>query len=297
MNEHWFALINPTAGSRPLTQDAVEAHLRSRDIPATVIVSSTPEHLATSVSRAARTGIRRFVSIGGDGTAHHIVNAFSDQIQDSSQRFTLAIVAAGSGTDFIRTFGHSRNVAQAFDRLVDPDLYPIDLGRISGEFGTRVFLNAANLGVAAASAGVAGRLPDALGSLRYTAGFWLALARFTSGKIEAVVGRHRFDGEAINVVIANGQFFGGGMNVAPKATINDNVLDVQIFTGPKRQAFTIMPRVVRGSHLTHTGVRRFLGDTITLTVPRWWPIEADGEMLGFGSAEITTLPSAIDFIV
>ncbi|MCL1595134.1 MAG: YegS/Rv2252/BmrU family lipid kinase [Actinomycetia bacterium] len=296
MNDRWLALINPTAGRHQLTKHTVEECLRSRGIAATVVVSSSPAHLATTVSEAAHSGTRRFLSVGGDGTAHHIVNAFGGQIQATSDRFAIAIVAAGSGSDFIRTFGHSRNIEKAFDRLIDPDLYPVDLGTISGAFGTHLFLNAANLGVAAASADLAGRLPSTLGSLRYTAGFWLALASFGSGDVDVDVGRHNFHGEAINVVIANGQFFGGGMNVAPKASTNDNVLDVQVFTGRKRQAFTIMPRVVRGSHLTHSGVRRFLGDTISVSVPGSWPVEADGEALGFGSVEISTIPSAIDFV-
>jgi len=292
----WLAVVNPKAGRKSPSVLDIEYLLASRGIQASVVATESAEHLREVVSGAAASGTRHFLSVGGDGTAHHVVNGFGQFIPQSEERFVLAIVAAGSGSDFVRTFGHSRDIGLAIDRLAEPDLYPIDIGSISGSFGTRLFLNAANIGVAAASASVAERLPDRFGSLRYTAGFWLALARFTDAPVNVTVGRHEFSGEAINIVVANGQFFGGGMNVAPKATLVDGLLDVQVFRGPRRLAFSVMPRVVRGTHLTHTAVRRYVGDTISIVVPPSWPVETDGEILGAGSVTIETIASAIDFV-
>ena len=50
------------------------------------------------------------------------------------------------------------------------------------------------------------------------------------------------EGTAINVVAANAQFFGGGLNIAPKAMLTDGEFDVQVFTGPRRQVFSLLPR-------------------------------------------------------
>lgn len=292
----WFAVVNPDAGMRGPSVLDIESLLATRGIHASVLATESAEHLRELVFGAAASGTRHFLSVGGDGTAHHVVNGFARFIPESEVRFVLAIVAAGSGSDFVRTFGHSRDIELAIDRLAESDLYPIDIGSISGSFGTRLFLNAANVGVAAAAASVADRLPDWLGSLRYAAGFWLALARFTDAPVNVIVGRHEFSGEAINIVVANGQFFGGGMNVAPKATLVDGLLDVQVFKGPRRRAFSVMPRVIRGTHLTHTAVRRYVGDTISIVVPPSWPVETDGEILGKGSVRIETIASAIDFV-
>jgi len=292
----WFAVVNPNAGRTSPSVVDIESLLASRGIQASVGATESTDHLRELVSNAAASGTRHFLSVGGDGTAHHVVNGFAPFIPKGEDRFVLAIVAAGSGSDFVRTFGHSRDVGQAVDRLIEPDLYPIDIGSISGGFGTSLFLNAANVGVAAASASVANRLPDRFGALRYTVGFWLALARFTDAPVKVTVGKHEFSGNAINIVVANGQFFGGGMNVAPKATLVDGLLDVQVFRGPRRLAFSVMPRVVRGTHLSHTAVRRYIGDTITIAVPPTWPVETDGELLGTGSVSIGTIPSAIDFV-
>ena len=100
-----------------------------------------------------------------------------------------------------------------------------------------------------------------------------------------------------HVVVANGQFFGGGLNIAPRSVLSDGAMDVQIFRGCRRQAFSIMPRVLMGTHLSHSGVQRFSGSRISIEVPEAWPVEADGEILGSGDVEVEVLRDAIDFVI
>ncbi len=86
------------------------------------------------------------------------------------------------------------------------------------------------------------------------------------------------------------------MNVAPRATLVDGKLDVQVFKGPRRLALSVMPRVVKGTHLSHKAVRRYIGGAVTIDVPASWPVESDGEVLGTGSVTIRTISSAVDFV-
>ncbi len=264
-------------------------------LDATFREPSSLDHLGHLVNDAYAQGHRKFISVGGDGTAHWVLNALmADQDRD---RCALGVVPVGSGNDFVRTFGHGSGVHTALVRINDPDLYTIDVGRIEGSFGVRWFLNALNLGVAAASASTAGSMPRWMGSAKYTTAFWIALSRFSSGHVDAQIGRHRFKGEAINVVVANGQFFGGGLNIAPRSILTDGKFDVQVFSGPRRQAFAIMPRILVGAHLTHRAVRRYTGSSMRIDVPDRWPVEADGEILGRGGVKVQVLPQAIDFVV
>jgi diacylglycerol kinase family enzyme len=68
-----------------------------------------------------------------------------------------------------------------------------------------------------------------------------------------------------------------------------------VFAGPRRKAFTVMPRIIRGVHLTHKNVRRVIGTTAQIDVPDDWPVEADGEVLGTGSISVSVRPGAIEF--
>ena len=70
----------------------------------------------------------------------------------------------------------------------------------------------------------------------------------------------------------------GGL--APNATVMDGKFDLQVFHGPRRLAFSVMPRVVRGTHVRHPAVTRFSVPAFELECAPGWPVEADGELLG-----------------
>jgi YegS/Rv2252/BmrU family lipid kinase len=289
----WCVIVNPSAGHGSDLTTRTAAALQDHGINNELHVSESPAHLAELTRLGRRRGATRFAAVGGDGTAHLLINALLVDSWDAPP--TVAILPAGSGSDFIRTFALPKRLEDAVAHLDTDAVYPTDIGVLAGSFGTRRFLNAANVGVAAGAAEFAARLPSRLGGLRYTVGFWLTLARHRPAEVELTVGDRVFRGPAISIVMANGQYFGGGMNIAPRATVMDGLLDIQVFSGPRRQAFTVMPRVVRGLHLSHPGVRRFTGSQFTLESEVPLPVEADGEMIGTGSIRGWLEPAAIRF--
>ena len=226
---NWWVIVNPSAGSRREVKHRTRAALDARDLDYELRVSASARDVASCVAEGRTAGAGRFVSVGGDGTAHLVLNGMLAEPWDEPP--TLAILPAGSGSDFIRTFALPKRLEDAADHLLTDDLYRSDVGELSGEFGVLHFLNVADVGVAAASVGVAERLPRFVGNLRYGVGFWLALAGFPAAEIRLVAGRRSYEGPAINVVVANGQFFGGGMNVAPRAAVTDGLFDIQVFKG------------------------------------------------------------------
>ncbi len=289
----WWVIVNPAAGHGADITERTRVALRGRGIRNELWISESPAHLGELAKLGRQRGATRFASVGGDGTAHLLINALlSEPWRDPP---TVAILPAGSGSDFIRTFALPKRLEDAVAHLDTDAVYPTDIGVIQGSFGTRRFLNVADVGVAAGAAEFAARLPSRLGVLRYSAGFWLTLASHRPVAIELTVGDRTFLGPAINVVMANGQYFGGGLNIAPRATVMDGLLDIQVFSGPRRQAFSVMPRVIRGLHLSHPGVRRFIGSEFALESEVPLPVEADGEMIGSGSVKGWLEPGAIRF--
>lgn len=293
----WFGVVNPHAGSRGSPYDEVTSMADQLGLECTFRESESGDHIRSLVRNAIDGGATGIVSVGGDGTANLVLDALMNA--NSENRITLAIVSSGSGSDFVRTFGHKSTIGEGLSRLAgkDIDRYPVDVGLASGEFGKRYFLNALTIGVTAASVARADTFPRWVGSTRYTAAFWIALWSFPNAEISVRVDRHRFQDDAITVVVANGQFFGGGLNIAPRSILGDGEMDVQVFRGPRRQAFSVMPRVKMGTHLTHRGVQRFSGSNIHIDAPMNWPVEVDGEMLGWGSVSVEVVSNAIDFVI
>jgi YegS/Rv2252/BmrU family lipid kinase len=290
----WWVIVNPSAGRPEEILPRVRQVLTSHGIHAEIHESESPGHVDEIVAAGKAAGIRCFASVGGDGTAHLLLNALMSLDWDTPPG--LAILPAGSGSDFIRTFGLPRTIEGAATHLTTANWYSADVLEVIGEFGRVYSLNAVEAGVGAAAVGTAARMPRWVGERRYAIAFWATLPRFGWAEVKVTVDEHkRVSGKAIEIVVANGQFFGGGMNIAPRASVADGEADVQIFAGPRRKAFSVMPRVIRGMHLNHRNVQRLVGQTINITVPDHWPIEADGEMIGHGSISVTVLPAAIEF--
>ena len=279
-------IVNPAAGTgRDLTRQ-VESALEVRAIDYEVRTSETAEAVAGIVAEGRDLGYEAFLAVGGDGTANLVLNQLL--AHGWPQPPTLGILPAGSGSDFVRTFAIPNELGAAANHLLSEDRYPVDVGRLSGLFGRRYFLNAANAGLGARTVVEAGRFPDWMGPRRYLAGFWSALARTAPDEIRVDCDARTIATVGWNVVIANGQFFGGGMNVAPRAAAGDGLFDVQVFSGPRRLAPVVIRRVVRGTHLTHPAVRRTTGRLVDVEIPHGWLVEADGEVVGSGpfSAEV-----------
>ena len=290
----WWVIVNPSAGRPEEARPRVEAALAAAGIDAEIHESSGPEQIAEIVAAGHAVGISKYAGVGGDGTAHLLLNGLMKL--EWEKRPGLAILPAGSGSDFIRTFALPRSIEDAVPHLGTEDWYTVDVLRIEGGFGTVYSLNAIEAGVGAAAVNTAARMPRWVGERRYAIAFWLTLPKFGWGYVDVVVDeRKTLSGKALEIVVANGQFFGGGMNIAPRASAADGLADVQVFSGPRRKAFSVMPRVVRGMHLGHKNVRRLTGKSVQIDVPDDWPIEADGELLGTGSISVTVQPAAVEF--
>ena len=289
----WWVIVNPSAGrGRDLTR-RVEAALNERSVEYEIRTSETAEAVGEIVQEARRLGWESFVSVGGDGTANLVVNQLL--AYEWLRPPTLGILPAGSGSDFVRTFAIPNELEAAADHLVDASSYAVDVGRLTGAFGGRYFLNAANAGIGARTVVEALRFPDWMGSRRYLAGFWSALAQTAPDRIHVECDARTITTIGWNVVIANGQFFGGGMNVAPRAAAGDGLFDVQVFSGPRRLAPIVIRRVVRGTHLSHPVVRRTTGRTIDVEIPQGWLVEADGEIIGSGPFSVELLGGLLNF--
>jgi diacylglycerol kinase (ATP) len=95
------------------------------------------------------------------------------------------------------------------------------------------------------------------------------------------------------VILANGQFFAGGWNVAPKAMLADGALDVQIINCPKTSAPALVPKVIKGTHLADPAVRRLSAREFRIETNPSWPVECDGDLVGNTAVRGRVIPAAI----
>jgi len=288
----WWIVVNPGAGHGRDIAARARAALDVYGIEATLHVSESAEHVSHLIGEGVAAGATRFGGVGGDGTVNLVVDALMRL--EWPEPPCLGILPAGSGCDFIRTFGIPQEMERAAGHFAGDDTYRVDVAHLEGPWGDRYFLNVAESGLGAAVIALADRLPARLGAVRYKLAIWPTLLPFPRAEILLEAAGRTYQGPAVLVVFANAQYFGGGMNVAPRASLVDGRLDIQIFEGPKRVAVVLQPRLTRGTHLSHKAVRRFEAPTFTLQTDPEWPVEADGEHLGSGPLTGRVLPGAID---
>ena len=265
------------------------------------VAATTGPGDATSIARRILgDGGRFLVAVGGDGTVHEVVNGMLDADGGPvAPGAVLGVVPAGSGCDFARTFSLASGPAAAARCLQGDGLHRIDVARVgyvdaTGGPAVRHFANIAEAGLGAATAARAARLPAALGQGRYLAAFWAVLPSYRPGDVCIEVdGEVAYEGRAVNVVVANCRYFGGGMHISPRSDPADGRLDVLVFNGRKTDSFTMLARIYRGRHLPDRRITELGGHRVVVHAGAALAVEADGEVLGTTPASFESVPGAI----
>lgn len=298
-----LVIVNPRAGNGP------------EDVLARLVAALEPLGIrpdvewtgrsgdATRIAReAVESGRRYLVAVGGDGTVHEVVNGMVDAERGTVRGDdpVLGVVSAGSGCDLVRTFGLDRSPEVLAQHLASPATTRIDLGRVrltgrDGRPETRIFANIAEVGFGGAVASTARRLPARLGERRYRLGIVAAWGGFRRVGMTVTHDGGTYRGDLCNVVVANGQFFGGGLKVAPRSLPDDGRLDVQAWGGTVTDVLRAARQLRDGSHLQRDDVRAWPSAAVTVDADREVAVEADGELIGTTPAHFDTLPRALAF--
>ncbi|MEX0868611.1 MAG: YegS/Rv2252/BmrU family lipid kinase [Nitriliruptoraceae bacterium] len=294
-------IVNPAAGRRGTDvlarlRRALDEHGRDHD----VVVTDGPGHATTLAADAVADGRRYVVAVGGDGTLHEVVNGLVDPVTATPRApdLVVGIVSDGTGSDFARTFGLDRSPERIAPHLCGTSTMAIDLGRavVTGPDGrthARIFANVAEAGFGAEVARVASRLPAALGQRRYVVGIAVAWVRFRRVSMTVTLPTASVTEPVCNVVVANGQFYGGGLHVAPRAIPQDEKFSVQSWGGSVFDVVRAAHQLRTGAHLQRADVRSWTSARVEVDGEHPVRVEADGEVLGTTPATFEILPHAI----
>ena len=180
-------------------------------------------------------GFDLIIGIGGDGTLNEIANGFfSDKTRSViNEEASLAIIPSGTGSDFIRFLKIPRDFKSSVELIKSAGKRKIDIGKISYQSGReenkeKYFLNVADFGL---GADVVKNISDkpALkrGPLSYYSGLLKTIRSYNAKnlKIDAE-GYDTIRGKFLIGAVANGGMFGGGMIIAPDASITDGKFEL-----------------------------------------------------------------------
>jgi diacylglycerol kinase (ATP) len=282
---------NPTAGggrAGRLVADVV-ARLAAGGVEAERHTTRSLEDARLAACEAAR-AFDAVVAMGGDGTVGACAAGLADAKPDAGA--ALGIIPAGGGNDAARSLGLPPNdPLAAAGQLPRLRRRPADLATVAG----RAYLNVAGAGfdsevnrVANQRLGWAGNRPRYIGAV---------LAELVVGRIasfELVLDGRVMPLRGWLVAVANGPSYGGGMRVAPQASLDDGLLDVVVIHEiGKLEFLRTFPKVFSGRHVEHPAVAVHRAARAELDADRTLAVYADGEPAGTLPASFEVRPAAI----
>jgi YegS/Rv2252/BmrU family lipid kinase len=321
VNETFLAIINPAAGGGRCGRrvDAALNRLRA----AGIAVEAAETHSSGDGTRIAHdayaNGYRKFIAVGGDGTAYEIVNGLFAKDSESQSQFdaasqetsssddqvpTLGFLPLGTGNSFLRDFSdpnaRDHGLEHAIQSLLARRSRPCDVLRLTHKTGEIYYTNLLSLGFTADVAAFRHRRFQSLGQFGYLLSIFLCLARLNRRAFPV-----RFDDQAefdlrrcLFLAFNNSKFTGGTMMIAPDAVTDDGLIEY-VRWGPIGRLGLIrnLSTLYDGTHTRHPLAERHGVRRVEFRLDRPVDVMVDGEVLTLQCQAIDVLPSALRVMV
>lgn len=299
-------ILNPMADMGRAWKTANDLRPIAREFNGELTWSGTvyPTHAVELAKQAAEEGCDMVIALGGDGTAHEVMNGLM-QIP-VARRPVMGIVPIGSGNDFAYSIGITQKkpdhaLAHA---LAAEKVQPVDIGLMTDEHGRQEYFdNSLGIGFDAIVTIRSHKLPIVKGFLMYlTAVIQTIILNHNPAKVTVETDSGNWNDELLMLTLCNGPREGGGFMLSPESKNADGKMESVAVTKVSRaMMFRLVPEFMSGTHMRFKQVRmgEFKRMIITSSIPLY--IHADGEIFtSFGSnlkkASFEILPQALKVV-
>ena len=307
MTNRWFVIVNPVSGGGKGLADfpKISHLLRENGIEHDPAFTEHRYHATELAVEAVNRGYRKIIAIGGDGTLNEVVNGLFIQKQCEPKEILLAVIAVGTGNDWVRTFGIPRNYSAVVRAIKEGHSYLQDVGKVtyteSKVEQTRYMVNVAGMGFDAYVIKIFNHL-----KLKGYKGKWLYLYSLLKGYFSAkpagatieVDGKIIYNKLLFSLAVGICRYNGGGIQQLPLAVANDGLLDLTIIR-PVHWWHVIFRanRLFNGKIYSIGHVQHAKGKSVKITSAPNIPLETDGELQGETPVTISVVPQAIKVVV
>lgn len=297
MSNAYYTIVNRTAGGGRCAKAAPKAFevLERRGVALDVAFTEAPKHATELAKHAASNGKRRFLSVGGDGTAAEVVNGLvaSGVAADCE----LGMIPLGTGNSFLRDFGIAAPEA-ACEAIARGKSTPIDVLRLTHDDGVIHFINTMGTGFVARAGELTNERFKFLGAAGYIAAVLVCVVRLQYEENTLRYASAIDDARTVLTSFSNSQYTGGSMRMAPDAQVADGLLDV-IRAGPLGRAalMAAFARIFSGTHTDLDAVWTRQVDRVEFANPTFQAVLIDGDLYHLTPLSIDVLPAAIHLVV
>jgi YegS/Rv2252/BmrU family lipid kinase len=302
LHHQWYVILNPHAGAHRGEKDKekIIILLKKYGFDFDYTESAYRGHTIQLAKDAVKTGWKKFIIIGGDGSLNEALNGIMSENENGAQDISLAMIPVGTGNDWIRTFDIPNDYKKSIEVIQKGNLIRQDVGKVTwgsnGSAEKRFFANMAGFGFDAVVADKVNSMKD-----KGWSGTWLYLwsLAFSYLKYKTCMMRFEVDGQRFNetiftVSIGIGKFNGGGMMQVPDAVPDNGEFTMTLIR--KIGVWGILKNLrglYNGSFLKDPHVLTTSGREVRIDSRCLIPGEVDGEQLGKSNFHITLLPRGV----
>jgi len=297
VRETFFAIVNPAAGggrSGKLAGPAI-ARLREKGLHVDVIASTAPGHAAELAREAYTQGYRRFIAVGGDGTAHELLNGIFTHA-GASAHISLGFLPLGTGNSFLRDFTDNGPEA-ALQALLENRKRSVDLLRLTHSTGQIYAFNLLSVGFTADVAALTNRHFKSLGRFGYLLGVFLRVVqlRRRAFALRCDDDKDWDERRCLFLTFNNSKYTGGTMLIAPQSDPTDGLIEF-VRWGPigRLGLLRMLPKLYDGTHLHHPLASRRAVRRVEFNLPAPIDVMIDGEIATLVCRSLDIIPGAVD---
>jgi YegS/Rv2252/BmrU family lipid kinase len=288
-------IVNPSAGGGRASRElpGVQSALTSHGLEHRVERTTSLAHARELAVAAAARG-ETAVAFGGDG----LIGAVADALRHTGG--VLGVLPGGRGNDFARTLGIPLDARAACDVVAHGTVRPLDMGEVtSASENANTFIGIASCGFDSVANRIANETKLVRGNLVYAYGALGALVGWRPAEFSL-----KLDGGATRTVTgytiaaANSKAYGGGMWLAPDASLEDGMLDLVIVgDAPKLRFVRLLPTVFKGKHVLQPNVEVLRCSEARISSERPFEMYADGDPIAQLPVTVRALKGAVKVIV
>jgi diacylglycerol kinase family enzyme len=300
VSEKFLAIVNPAAGGGRSAQRAATAlaRLKEKGLRIDVMESLGPQHASELAREAYEQGCRRFLAVGGDGTAHEIINGIF-QRKISTSRVELGFLPLGTGNSFLRDFTNNR-AESSLQALLEGHKRTVDVLRLKHENGTIYSFNLLSMGFTADVGAITNRVFKSFGHLGYLLGVFVKVVQLNRRvfKMRCDDDREWDERRCLFLSFNNSKYTGGTMLIAPQADPTDGLVEY-VRWGPigRIGLLKMLPRLYDGTHLEHPLASRRAVRQVEFELVAPVDVMVDGEIVTVKCKTLDILPGAMDVYI
>jgi len=300
VKEKFIAIVNPAAGGGRSAKLAGSqlARLKELGLRIDVIASMGPGHASELAREAYGQGYRKFLAVGGDGTAHEIINGIFSREQPV-QRIELGFLPLGTGNSFLRDFTN-RGAESSVEALESGRKRCVDLLRLRHAAGTIYSFNLLSVGFTADVGAITNRVFKPFGRLGYLLGVFVKVVQLNrrAFKMRCDDEQEWDERRCLFLTFNNSKYTGGTMLIAPNADPCDGMIEY-VRWGPigRLGLIRMLPRLYDGTHIEHPLASRRAVKRVEFALDAPVDVMVDGEIVTVRCQSLEILPGAMDIYI